>query len=185
MQTKRKQPEVDRMPSEMDELLLKTDAVIDLHRQKAKQIIDDYWLWWKGQNQQRVNLLNNGGDREFTQGLGSLAPMLRYRKNNQKWYIEWRQYRASGIRKNLNKQFSEHITPESTGYSNRQLSRRATTWEEDRVLKTEAELAPHRDQMNLLHEFKVAFRRNQRRLEQTIAKHSQHEEDYDVAEFSE
>ncbi|MBD1389489.1 hypothetical protein IC617_08620 [Neiella sp. HB171785] len=139
------------------------EARMERLRIDAKAIVDEYYVWWKAENKLRVQLMETGVKADDVQGLGSVAPVMEYKKNVDKWYITWKRFDGSGIRKNVNRSYGRHVTPTKKGYTQKLFERICRRWELSKVIQTEQKLASIRGEMDAIHKFKVEIRRNERR----------------------
>jgi hypothetical protein len=118
-------------------------------KQKAEDIVQDYFAWWKP-----IQVVKLAAGEKGDAGL--LHPAVRVRANTQKIYIPWVSHKYESF-KRINPKWSREIPLSKAGYSDAKLRASCLDWEVEKVLETEAQLKPLRDLLEALHEHKVKY----------------------------
>lgn len=136
--------------------------VVEQKSMEAKQIVTEYYDWWKAQNLDAINLRALGEDINT----GVIGPFHKVHPTNGKVYISWAEWpRTSAVqRKKMDKTFAKHIAPWKVGYCEKQLAAYCQGWELENVVNTEKKLAPLREAINLCHQSIKDIQRHKRKF---------------------
>lgn len=118
-------------------------------KQKAHDIVQDYFAWWKP-----IQVVKLAAGEKGDAGL--LHPAVRVRANTQKAYIPWVSHKYETF-KRINPKWSREIPLSKAGYSEAKLRASCLDWEVEKIIETEAQLKPLRELLEALHEHKVKY----------------------------
>lgn len=122
-------------------------------QEEAELIVNEYWGFFKIQNQKIMQASRRG---DTASKLARLAPVLEKGADNRKPRLRWRLFDGTSrkITKGMNtsRVASKAVTPRQRGYTPEQLKSYCVGWETEQVLHTEAQLKPLRKTIDYLND---------------------------------
>ena len=140
----------------IDKQIEQTRNQIEDARELAESIAEKYYIWWKGN--QKIKLATGSKTNN-----GKMHASVRTRSNNGKTYIVWVDQRYTPIKK-VNPLWGKEISPTTRGYTKKQFSSYADTWELEAAWKTETLLKPLRESLDSLHANQINLLRIKRKI---------------------
>lgn len=145
----------DIIESALPDLNKELGNCIELCREEAQSIVDEYYEWLAEQNKQILNLKSMGEAVKT----GNIGPFSRVHAENNKLYLYWVAWPITSVteRKRLTKVFAKKINPYSRGYTKAQFERLCPEWMIEKIMSTEADLVRVRDISDTAHSTQVKF----------------------------